>query len=80
MIRLVQLHRLNFKYGAGDPLITKGDPLWINPTFVVAVLDWSRSGKRGATLRLHGDETHQDWTQVWESQTEVVALLGNLAP
>ena len=72
---LVKLHKCGYNTGT----YPQGDPVWINPAFVIAV--WPEQhllhGHRRmySRLRLQGDGTHQDWTLIWESPEEVIEAL-----
>lgn len=72
---LVKLHRCGYNTGT----YPKGEPIWVNPAFVVAA--WPEEHmlhgviRTYSKLRLHGDGSHQDWTLIWESPDEVIAAL-----
>lgn len=71
MMGLVMLHKCGYNTGT----YPRGDPMWINPAFVVAT--WPEEHmlhgikRTYSKLRLHGDETHQDWTLIASAQRNV---------
>lgn len=70
---------LRLKYVAAGSY-NPGDPIWVNPAFVVAVMHGHKTGSQQHTkLRLQGDETHQDWTDVWDAPELVVSVLQEVA-
>lgn len=72
---LVRLHRCGWNRGT----YPKAEPVWVNPTHVVAV--WGERHmlhgyeREYSKVRLIGDASSQDWSLIWESPSEVLVAL-----